>query len=242
MKQLLIVKTGTTYASIAGRHGDFDDFIINQTGIRSMNVIIWSAYQGEAPPEINDISAVIITGSHSMVTARSGWCVFLSQWLRNIAQKSIPILGICYGHQLIAQAFGGLVDYHPQGKEMGTVSISLTEEGRKDPLMKNLPGKFLGHVMHAQTVVKLPSGARVLAENEFERYQAFVLNDRIWGVQFHPEFSEDITREYIEEQSEDLHREGYDVNLHLKSVQEHPYGKLLLNRFMELVNDMCGGA
>jgi GMP synthase - Glutamine amidotransferase domain len=236
MKKLLIVKTGTTYAAIAKKHGDFEDFIINQIGISPRNVVKWSVYQHEAPPNLDDVSAVIITGSHSMVTEEFGWSVFLSEWLRNLAHKSVPILGICYGHQLIVHAFGGSVNYHPHGQEMGTVTINLTEEGRKDPLLKNLPSEFLGHVMHAQTVVKLPPEARVLAENEFERHHAFVLHDRIWGVQFHPEFTADITYEYIEEQRENLLRDGYDINLLLKSVQEHSFGKLLLNQFVELIS------
>lgn len=235
MKKLLIVKTGSTFTSIIKRHGDFEDFIINQTGIPPKDVVIWSAYQREIPPDLSDVSAVIITGSHSMVTDREGWSVSLSEWLRNIVHKSIPILGICYGHQLIAQAFGGLVSYHPKGKEIGTVAITLTDEGKKDSLFQNLPDKFLGHVMHAQTIIKLPPGARVLAQNDFERHHAFVLYDRIWGVQFHPEFTAGITSEYIEEQNESLLKEGYNVNLLRASVQENAYGKFLFNRFLELV-------
>lgn len=236
MKKLLIVKTGTTFSSIRDKHGDFDDFILKQMGMSSNDVIISSIYKNEVLPDINDISGIIITGSHSMVTDCDNWIFVLSQWLRNIIHKSIPTLGICYGHQLIAQAFGGIVAYHPKGKEIGTANISLTDDGKKDSLLGIIPNDFIGHVTHAQTIIKLPENAKLLAKNDFEQHHAFVIHDNIWGVQFHPEFNADITHEYIENQEKSLIEEGYNMEILHESVVEHAYGKILLKRFLELID------
>ncbi|MEL7568807.1 MAG: gamma-glutamyl-gamma-aminobutyrate hydrolase family protein [Bacillota bacterium] len=157
---------------------------------------MWPAYLNKPAPELDDVSAIIITGSHSMVTDQDDWSMALCAWLRSHRSKCIPTLGICYGHQLISQAFGGQVDYYPQGKELGTVSIQLTEAGISDPLLGVLPRSFLGHVAHSQTVLQLPPGARILAKNDFEQHHAFVLDDCIWGVQFQPEFNAGITEAY----------------------------------------------
>lgn len=235
MKKLLIVKTGSTFPSIQKNYGDFDDFIINQAEIPRKNVIVSSVYQHLSLPDLKDISSVIITGSHSMVTDHDDWSLYLSLWLRDVKHKSIPVLGICYGHQLLAKTFGGQVDYHPKGKEIGTVRIELTEQGKNDPLLSVMPKTFLGHVTHAQSVITLPNQAHLLAKNDFEGHHAFLINGNIWGVQFHPEFNADIIRAYIDEQKEDLLKKGYNLEKLYDSVEENPHGKLLLKRFLEVI-------
>ncbi|AEF95523.1 glutamine amidotransferase class-I [Desulfotomaculum nigrificans CO-1-SRB] len=235
MKPLLIVKTGTTFSSIRQRYGDFDDFILSQLQITAHDAIIAPIFETLWLPKLDIISGVIITGSHSMVTDREEWSEYLAEWLRNIPAGSLPVLGICYGHQLLAHAFGGEVRYHPQGVEIGTVSIQLTQEGRKDPLLGFLPNSFLGHVDHSQTVIKLPDEAKLLAKNDFEPHHAFVIRGNMWGVQFHPEFGAEITRAYIDEQKQELAQAGYDIEQLQKTVQDHIYGMMLLKRFWEIV-------
>lgn len=236
VKRLLIIKTGTTFPSIRRAYGDFDDMIMSQADLPPGNVMVSAAYKYESLPDLRDVSAIIITGAHSMVTDNDDWLINLSWWLRDMIHESVPVLGICYGHQLLAKAFGGCVDYHPKGKEIGTVSIDLTEQGKTDPLLSALPETFLGHVTHAQTVITLPSDGRLLAKNDYEKHHAFSVNENIWGVQFHPEFNAAITRAYIDEQKDSLVKEGYDLDQLHNSVREHKYGKLLLRRFMELFN------
>ncbi|MBV7273936.1 glutamine amidotransferase [Clostridiaceae bacterium UIB06] len=235
MKKILIIKTGTTFPSINESYGDFEDFVINQIDLPKKDVIVCSVYKGDILPDLKEISGVIITGSHSMVTDCAEWSVATEKYIRDIANRSIPVLGICYGHQLICQAFGGIVGYHPEGKEIGTVNIELTEEGKKDELLGILPDSFLGHVVHSQTVVKLPADAKLLARNDFEKHHAFVIYGSIWGVQFHPEFNFEITKAYISEQKENLIKEGNDIDELYNSLKEHEYGKMLLKRFIDLI-------
>jgi len=234
MKKLLIVKAGATLDSIRNIYGDFEDHIINQICMPKGDVVVWTAYEDKTAPDLSDVSAIIITGSHSMVSDFDDWSVSLSKWLRDISIKSIPTLGICYGHQLIAQTFGGSVGYHPKGKELGTVNIVLTEDGQKDPLLGVLPHDFLGHVAHSQSALKMPENACILAKNEFEPHHSFVINDYIWGVQFHPEFNAEITKLYVDEFKESLIKEGRNFEALKNSVQEHNFGKMLLKRFVEL--------
>lgn len=234
MKKLLIVKTGSTFNSIKEKYGDFEDCIINQIGVPKNDIIVSSVYEDKTLPGLDDISSIIITGSHSMVTDNEDWSVMLSEWLKNKVKGKVPTLGICYGHQLLAHTFGGHVDYHPKGREFGTVNIELTEQGINDPLLGVLPGSFLGHVAHAQSAIEVPQGATVLARNDFEQHHAFVIHDNIWGVQFHPEFNAGVTLSYVEKLEEALLKEGKDVEGIKKSVTEHPYGEMLLRRFVKL--------
>jgi len=234
MRKLLIIKTGTTLPAIYSQMGDFEDFIINQLGIPGREVLVAPVYAKKALPEPKELSSIIITGSGMMVTDRADWSEYTAEWLRNLNDKVLPILGICYGHQLLAQAYGGVVDYHPQGKEVGTVSIDLTAKGKTDRLFKVLPSPFLGHASHRQTVVKLPPNATVLAQNSFEPCHGFTLNGNIWGVQFHPEFTAPIARLYLEAERESLEKSGHNFAALYAAVQDNPYGKSLLRRFLEI--------
>ncbi len=235
MKMLYIIKTGTTFPAILKQYGDFEEFIIRQADLDHQQAVVIDVTKNMPLPKTRQLGGVIITGSHSMVTDREVWSVTLGQWLRTLKDPGIPVLGICYGHQLLGQAFGGEVGYHPDGAEMGTVGISLTEKGWSDPLLNCLPAEFCGHVAHSQTVLKLPPNAVLLARNEYEHHQAFSLYGHIWGVQFHPEFNAGITHAYIEAQRDMLLQKGYDIKQLHDTVREHEYGKQLLKRFVEIV-------
>lgn len=235
MRKLLIIKTGTTFESICQTHGDFEDYIINQIGMAASDVVTVPVFITKTIPPMEDVSAVIITGSHAMVSDREDWSRYLAYWLRNVCGASVPVLGICYGHQIIADAWEGIVNYHPSGREVGTVDIELCEAGKRDILLSCLPEKFVGHAFHAQTVIKLPPAARLLAKNAFEPHHAFVIHDNIWGVQFHPEFNAEVMLAYVEEESQALIREKFDIGKLKNSIKDHSYGQCLLRRFISLV-------
>ncbi|WP_153726105.1 glutamine amidotransferase [Heliorestis convoluta] len=237
MKKLFIIKTGSTFSSICDKHGDFEDFITAQLEIDSQEVEVIHACTAEVFPPVMNSMGIIITGSHAMVTDQEPWMVKLAQWLQETVSARVPVLGICFGHQLLAHAFGGLVDYHPKGIEIGTVSIELTEEGRKDSLLGFLPSSFQGHVTHAQTVLQLPPGATLLAKNDFEPHHAFVLHDRIWGVQFHPEFTAEITYHYVQKQKDKLGKAGMNIETIEESIHDTVYGAQLLKRFLTIASD-----
>lgn len=253
MKKLLIIKTGETFPAIREQFGDFEEMIWTAADLAPEEVIVAPVYKGtDILPSLENIGAIVITGSHSMVTNKEEWSESLKVWLQQLVHLQIPTLGICYGHQLLAEAFGGKVDYHPNGIEIGTTTISLTDAGRDDALFSwlspvlfsSLNGKkqgkkqmlsgIIGHVTHSQTVVKLPKRAIVLANNDFEQHHAFKLNNGIYGVQFHPEFTADIIHAYIDEQREQLEARGVHVeNIH-KTVIENEYGKQILQLFVWL--------
>ena len=233
MKPLLIIKTGSTFPEFKAKLGDFDDFILAQLPAVS-DVLVAPVAEKFWVPDYDAVSGVIITGSHAMVTDREPWSELTAAWLRGIPADTVPVLGICYGHQLLADAWGGTVAYHPQGKEIGTVEIQLTTTGRQDPLLGSMPPQFPGHVTHAQTALQLPPQARLLARNEFEPHHAFVLNSNQWGVQFHPEFTATIERSYVQEQRCELEQTGRDPAAIEATVFEHPFGRQLLQRFFAL--------
>lgn len=234
MGKLLIIKTGITYDKVIKKYGDYDYQIAQQIGIPYEDLLVVPVYDNIKPVLTEEVSSIIITGSDDMVTNLKPWSVATANWLREIVHTEIPILGICYGHQLLSHALNGIVDYHPRGKEYGEVEISLTEEGKKDPLLGVLPPKFTGYVAHSQSIMKLPPNTTVLAKNDFEASHAVRFCKNVWGVQFHPEFNGDITKIHVEEEREVLVMDGINADKLSRNIRENDYGRILLRRFYEL--------
>ena len=235
MKKLYIIKIGTTFPATAAKFGDFDQWTAKGLGSVDLNVSIVDAEHGGALPKVEECAGVVITGSHAMVTDSAPWSGILEKWLSLLLQAQVPVLGICYGHQLLARAAEGRVDFHPNGKEIGMVDIHLLAECLNDPLFQAFPKSFPAHVTHSQTVLNLPKGAICLAANAHEPNHAYRLGKCAWGVQFHPEFNVDIMRSYIQEQSNELKSAGWDVQQLLSKVRETPVAEKILQRFGSFV-------
>ena len=182
-------------------------------------------------PSERPFDGVVLTGSHAMVTDREPWSEQTAAWLRDAVYVSLPVLGICYGHQLLAHALGGTVDNHPGGLESGTTVIWRQPEADRDPLFAELPSHWHAQVSHRQTVTQLPHGAVLLAYNRFEPHHAFRFGDCAWGVQFHPEFMPEATRAYLLHQTTPLTEQGQDPQRMQTEVQPTPEARSLLGRF-----------
>jgi GMP synthase (glutamine-hydrolysing) len=234
MKAILIVKTGGTYTDMAVRCGDFEDWFIARMDRSAGPIETISPYLGAPLPAVSSFGGIIITGSHDMVTDKHDWSEKTADWIKQAVESEIPVLGVCYGHQLLAHAMGGVVGDNPNGKEIGTVSIRLNQQGRQDRLFDGSPETFAVQACHSQSVLRLPAGATLLASSDMDRHHAFSIGRRAWGVQFHPEFDGLVVRLYIQRFAEELGRQGIDVDRLLAESRETPKSEALLRRFQKL--------
>lgn len=235
MRKLYVIKAGTTFPDTRARLGDFDDWTIAAMGAAATPTAVIDASRGAALPAVSDCAGAVITGAHNMVTDNHPWSVAIEKWIPALLAAGIPLLGICYGHQLLARAADGQVGTHPQGQEISTVVVERLEAADEDILFESMPPVFPAHVTHLQTVLALPPGATLLAANSYEPHQAFRLGKRAWGVQFHPEFTPEIMRAYIREQAEALTAAGMKIESLLRVVKPTPAAGDLLRRFGRLV-------
>jgi GMP synthase (glutamine-hydrolysing) len=232
-RNLFIIKMGTTYPDTLREYGDFDLWTIKGLGSDDDSIRTIDAEHGDPLPVADECAGVVFTGSHNMVTDNLPWSIRVAEWIPELIERSVPFLGICYGHQLLAHALGGKVGFHPEGTEVGTVDIALLPACSSDHLFRHLPHTFPVHVTHSQTVALLPKGAVRLAMNTFEANHAFRVGECAWGVQFHPEYTADIMRSYIINEKDDLLLEGMDIKPVLDSVRETPEAFSILRRFKE---------
>jgi len=146
---------------------------------------------GALPPTV-DYDGVVVTGSRSSVYSEEPWIEGLLDWVREAAEGGLPTLGVCFGHQVLAEALGGEV------ADMGEYELGYrTVRHRGGPLFSGVPEEFTVFTTHSDAVTDLPPGAELLAENEYGIHG--FRKDRSFGVQFHPEYDAEtaarITRE-----------------------------------------------
>jgi GMP synthase (glutamine-hydrolysing) len=152
-------------------------------------LVEWMPQDGK-PPDHDAFEAAILFGSEAQVDQEDAhpWLRPEKQFLRKLIERGTPLLGVCFGSQLLAEAAGGLVR-RAERPEIGWHEIELTPEGRTDPLLGVLPRRFEGFQYHHYEWL-LPPDAVGLARSA-HALQAFRLAGRpVWGVQFHPEVKE----------------------------------------------------
>lgn len=213
------------------RFGDFDAWIIRGMGVPRSDVEVAEVFNHASLPGIQQVKGVVISGSHAMITDRPDWISRTAEWIKIAVDKQIPTMGICFGHQLLAHAFGGVVADNPTGKEFGTMRLTFTDAAKDDLLFGNYPSEIPVQTSHAQSVIKLPETAVLLASSQMDRHQAFRINRTAWGVQFHPEFNAEITRTYIDDEP--------DLSADLKQLKDGchdtPEAASLLRNFYKLI-------
>ncbi len=240
MDPLLIIKTGTTFASLAAERGDFEDWISAGMGLDRNRVTVIAVFEGEELPDPKNFAGVVVTGSSAMVSHRESWSESTAEWLRGAIQCTTPVLGICYGHQLLAHALGGRVGPNPSGRQIGTVRVQLAEKLEDDALLAGFGGSLRAHTTHAEVILELPDAAARLGSSQGDPNTACRFGTAAWGVQFHPEFDAYVMRRYIEERRSLLLAENIDADVQLAAVEECPDGARLLRRFAKTLSAQTG--
>jgi len=239
-KPILILKTGEAPPSVKRSYGDFEDWIASGLGEAVDLLEVASVYKGESLPSADAVRGVVVTGSASMVSERADWSEASARWLAKVVESdSVPILGLCYGHQLLAHALGGEVGPNPMGREMGTVEVTLRVEpahgtvgnDRSSPVFES--GIFQSHMSHFESVLRPPPEAKILGHTALDPHSVLVFGPRQWGVQFHPEFDRQIMQGYVEARREILESEGLDPDAMIAEAAETFPITSVLGRFSE---------
>lgn len=157
--------------------------------------------------------------------------------LEAAVEHNLPILGVCFGHQLLARTLGGKVETNPAGREMGTVEVVVTKPGSTDAVIGPFFPSFRVQATHEDAVVEPPAGAVVLARTAQDDCAAFRVGERIYGVQFHPEMNGAIMRRCINHRARviDAERGPGTARRLYDNVVDVREGTLILQRFIQEV-------
>ena len=149
---------------------------------------------------------LLIMGGPMSVNDSDPWLEQELDLIRQSIERGIPVLGICLGSQFIAKAIGGQVEPGP-GFEIGPVPITLTSEGRRDPVFASFPERLEVFQWHGEGI-SLPSTAIPLASSELYPIQAFRVGHQIYGLLFHVELDTEGVKALCRECVKDVRKAG----------------------------------
>lgn len=209
------------------------------------------AWAGDTVPtsaaEIGDGLVVLGGQGDAYDDAGSPWLPAARELLADAARTGVPTLGICLGAQLLAVATGGRVQVGaPPGRESGVIDVHPRPHATGDALLGGLAAAvhadhpLAGGVllampsMHADAVVDLPPGAVWLASSRLYPYQAFRVGAAAWGLQFHPEVSEETFAAWAEEH-DDVDTDAVVAQLRERSAEVAAGGRTIAETFVEIV-------
>ena len=184
MTTLGILKAGRPPSTLAARFGSYPDMFIRLFGAETFDYRVYDADGGELPTTPEDCDAYLVTGAARGAYDDLPWIDALGAFLR-AARGRAPLVGICFGHQLMAQAFGGRVIASPKGWGLGeqTYGILQREPWMDDVATIRLPAT------HQDQVVEPPPGADIVAGSDFTPIGALAWRDHpSISLQLHPEY------------------------------------------------------
>lgn len=179
-------------------HGNIDETWENFDREIDAKLLSFVASQGEFPKSM-DFDGVVISGSGASAYHRDDWILQLKAWVAEALTTDLPILGVCYGHQILADVVGGHIK-PMDGFEIGYRDV---HQSRSSPIFEGISETFTTFTSHSDRVVSLPDGVPVIAENDFG-IQAFEMEGNVYGTQFHPEFNTETALAAINRPSKDL--------------------------------------
>lgn len=229
---LLIIQVGTPPQDIRDQLGDLPSWFGNALDVAPDGMLVVRAFEGALLPEPRKDCVAIITGSWAMVTDREPWSEYVAQWIRAAMAIEMPLFGVCYGHQLMAHALGGVVDYHPQGREVGCEMIQLLPAAMEDELLRQSPAQFPAHLTHEQTVITLPQGAVALARSAHDPHQIIRYGRFAVSTQYHPEFTPKHLEAMIRRRAAVLVAEQREPEQMIKALRETPDARAVLGSFL----------
>lgn len=170
-----ILQTGHVPPSLEDM-GDYDQMFARLLDGRGFDFVSYDVEGGTVPDDPLDCDGWLITGSKHGAYEDHPWIPPLEELIRAIHAAGVPLIGVCFGHQIIAQALGGKVAKFDGGWSVGRTDYLI--DGVEMPL----------NAWHQDQVVELPPGAEVVGASDFCRYAALSYGGRIFTVQPHPEF------------------------------------------------------
>jgi GMP synthase (glutamine-hydrolysing) len=193
-RRILLYKTGETDPRIIGEIGDYERWF--RRVVVGATFEIHRAFEAPRHP-VSGYDGLVITGSPRSLVEPEPWMDDAAATVRTAAAAGVPVLGVCFGHQLLGYAYGGRVRMNPKGWEVGTTEVELTDDGGRDPLFAGLPRRLRVNQSHRDEVWELGETTRRLASGAHTETQALAVGDNVRGVQFHPEIDGAVIKRLI---------------------------------------------
>ena len=194
--KIIVIETGTMAEEFESKHGDYPSMFARLLGEQGLNLEVCRVVRGDDIPALESADGFLITGSRHGVYDNLPWMEPLKTFIQSCAQKHVPIIGICFGHQIMAEALGGKVVKSEKGWGLGPSTYTVTNKN----LLTDAPDTLTINAIHQDQVVKKPADAEVICSSEFCEFAGLVYGGNApyaLSLQPHPEFKSDFVSDLI---------------------------------------------
>ncbi len=191
-----LLQCGYVHADLISEFGDYPDLFASLLAPFDFELIVYDVQHDPLPPGPTECDAWIVSGSADSTYDDLAWIAPVEQLVRDLVVADVPMVAICFGHQLLAQALGGRVAKNADGWGVGAHAYRLTTAEPCD----GAPGSGSVRLIasHQDQVTQLPPGAVVVAATAHCPFAAYTLGPRVLAMQPHPEFGAGLSRRLIE--------------------------------------------
>ena len=210
--KLGILKTDDVRPEWVVEHGEYADMfvaLLHQVD-PTLEFAVFDVQRDEYPDDLDSVDAYLITGSKASVYDDIPWINTLAEFVRKLRQRRKKLIGICFGHQMIAQALGGSTEKSAKGWGVARHTVTLTEQAQR---FASAGTSFSILVSHQDQVVVPAEGAAVLAGSDFCPIAMCQLDEHILSFQGHPEFLPAYSQRLL-----DLRRDIYGEALYQQGL------------------------
>lgn len=216
-----LIQCGNINSLLVTDHGDYPEMVSALLG-PEVDLVAFDVQTGQVP-DPGECDGWVISGSVDSTYDDLPWIDPTEHFLRDVVSRQVPVVGVCFGHQLLAQALGGRVEKADAGWGIGVHEYRLADE--LPDSVDLAPGTRLKLIAsHQDQVVELPAGAEVVASSDHCPVAAFTIGPRVLAIQPHPEFSVGFAHHLVEARRHLFGDELADQALaDLKALEEsHP--------------------
>ena len=187
-----ILQTGQAPRELQKEHGDFVDMFQDLFQGQDFTFRHYAVCEMEFPTSVVEADGWLVTGSKCGAYEEHAWIPPLEEFLRAAHREGVRVVGICFGHQIFAQAMGGKVEKFQGGWQVGMKNYDLT-----DLQASNLTKKSCVPAWHQDQIVLKPDSAETLGQSSHCRYAVLGYEDRALTFQPHPEFTKSFLEDLI---------------------------------------------
>ena len=181
-----VLQTGMAPDSLKPNFGDYPDLFIALLAGNGFEFLTYVVVNKQFPNSVHDADGWLITGSRHGAYEEHAFIPPLEDFIRDAYGESVPIVGICFGHQIMAQALGGKVEKFAGGWSIGANDYDFSGE------------HLTLNAWHKDQVTLVPKGAKIIAQNPFCKVAGLAYGKRALSIQAHPEFSSDLVKGLID--------------------------------------------